>query len=72
MSSVALPERCYAMDVSYPLLVIGTAEKHIVIIKCVLIPFSRLCANPQMSAYRTLPLYTKHVAEVKSYAGISI
>ena len=35
MSSVALPERCYAMDVSYPLLVAGTAEKHIVIIKCV-------------------------------------
>jgi len=32
VSTVALPERCYSMDVVYPLMVIGTAEKHIVLI----------------------------------------
>ncbi|TDL20804.1 WD40 repeat-like protein [Rickenella mellea] len=29
ISTVQLPERCYTMDVVYPLLVVGTAEKHI-------------------------------------------
>lgn len=32
VSTVALPERCYTMDVVYPLMVIGTAEKHICVI----------------------------------------
>lgn len=32
MSTVILPERCYTMDVMYPLLVVGTAERHICII----------------------------------------
>jgi mRNA export factor len=27
--SVALPERCYTMDVQFPLMVVGTAERHI-------------------------------------------
>ena len=35
VSTVALPERCYSMDVVYPLMVIGTAEKHICVIKYV-------------------------------------
>ena len=26
---VQLPERCYALSVSHPLLVVGTAERHI-------------------------------------------
>ncbi|KAJ3101623.1 hypothetical protein HDU97_001236 [Phlyctochytrium planicorne] len=29
--NVQLPERCYAMDVSYPLMVVGTAERHVLI-----------------------------------------
>lgn len=29
VSTVTLPERCYAMDVVYPLLVVGTAERHV-------------------------------------------
>ena len=29
MSTVQLPERCYSMDVQYPLMVVGTAERHI-------------------------------------------
>ncbi|KAJ7056651.1 WD40-repeat-containing domain protein [Mycena amicta] len=29
VASVQLPERCYSMDVHYPLMVVGTAERHI-------------------------------------------
>ncbi|KAH0833290.1 WD40-repeat-containing domain protein [Lanmaoa asiatica] len=29
IATVQLPERCYTMDVQYPLLVVGTAERHI-------------------------------------------
>ncbi|KAI0087307.1 Poly(A)+ RNA export protein [Irpex rosettiformis] len=29
VSTVQLPERCYTMDVTYPLMVVGTAERHI-------------------------------------------
>ncbi|KAI5119654.1 hypothetical protein M0805_007745 [Coniferiporia weirii] len=29
ISTVQLPERCYSMDVVYPLMVVGTAERHI-------------------------------------------
>ncbi|KZT01555.1 Poly(A)+ RNA export protein [Laetiporus sulphureus 93-53] len=29
ISSVQLPERCYTLDVVYPLMVVGTAERHI-------------------------------------------
>ncbi|KAK0204767.1 Poly(A)+ RNA export protein [Desarmillaria ectypa] len=29
VASVQLPERCYSFDVQYPLLVVGTAERHI-------------------------------------------
>ena len=29
VSTVQLPERCYSMDVQYPLMVVGTAERHI-------------------------------------------
>lgn len=29
MASMALPERCYSMDVKYPLCVVATAERHI-------------------------------------------
>lgn len=28
VATVQLPERCYAMDVVYPLMVVGTAERH--------------------------------------------
>lgn len=31
MCSVALPERCYAMDIKYPLCVVGTAGRHLLI-----------------------------------------
>lgn len=29
VASVTLPERCYTFDVQYPLMVVGTAERHI-------------------------------------------
>ena len=29
ISTVQLPERCYTLDVSYPLMVVGTAERHV-------------------------------------------
>ena len=29
VSTVQLPERCYTLDVSYPLMVVGTAERHV-------------------------------------------
>ena len=29
VSTVTLPERCYTLDVVYPLMVVGTAERHI-------------------------------------------
>ncbi|EJD48893.1 WD40 repeat-like protein [Auricularia subglabra TFB-10046 SS5] len=29
VSTVTLPERCYTLDVQYPLMVVGTAERHI-------------------------------------------
>lgn len=29
IATVQLPERCYSMDVQYPLMVVGTAERHI-------------------------------------------
>ena len=29
ISTVTLPERCYTVDVAYPLMVVGTAERHI-------------------------------------------
>nr|GAT44599.1 predicted protein [Mycena chlorophos] len=29
MATVSLPERCYLMNVQYPLMVLGTAEHHI-------------------------------------------
>ncbi|KAI0787859.1 Poly(A)+ RNA export protein [Fomes fomentarius] len=29
VSTVSLPERCYTLDVTYPLMVVGTAERHI-------------------------------------------
>ncbi|TDL20802.1 WD40 repeat-like protein [Rickenella mellea] len=29
ISTVQLPERCYSMDVVYPLMVVGTAERHV-------------------------------------------
>jgi len=32
VASLDLPERCYVMDVAYPLLVVGTAERHILIV----------------------------------------
>ncbi|KAH9902857.1 Poly(A)+ RNA export protein [Cubamyces lactineus] len=31
VSTVQLPERCYTMDVVYPLMVVGTAERHILV-----------------------------------------
>jgi mRNA export factor len=31
VSTVQLPERCYTLDVSYPLMVVGTAERNILI-----------------------------------------
>ena len=31
IASVALPERCYAMDVTSPVMVVGTAERHLLI-----------------------------------------
>lgn len=29
IATVSLPERCYSLDVEYPLLVVGTAERHV-------------------------------------------
>jgi mRNA export factor len=44
VSTVQLPERCYSMDVQYPLMVVGTAERHIQIFNL---------TNPT-SAYKTI------------------
>ncbi|KAJ3533353.1 hypothetical protein NM688_g7294 [Phlebia brevispora] len=44
VSSVQLPERCYTLDVVYPLMVVGTAERHIQIFNL---------SNPT-TAYKTL------------------
>jgi len=44
VSTVQLPERCYSMDVQYPLMVVGTAERHIQIFNL---------TNPT-SAYNTM------------------
>ncbi|KAK1219381.1 RNA export factor gle2 [Marasmius sp. AFHP31] len=44
VASVTLPERCYTMDVQYPLMVVGTAERHIQIFNL---------TNPT-SAYKTI------------------
>jgi hypothetical protein len=44
---VQLPERCYALSCVYPLLVVGTAERHIQVYN--------LSSNPQAGAY-TRPL----------------
>jgi hypothetical protein len=29
VSTVQLPDRCYTLDVAYPLMVVGTAERHV-------------------------------------------
>ena len=29
VATVQLPERCYTFDIQYPLMVVGTAERHI-------------------------------------------
>lgn len=29
VATVQLPERCYSLDIVYPLMVVGTAERHI-------------------------------------------
>ena len=44
IATVQLPERCYSMDVQYPLLVVGTAERHIQIFNL---------TNPN-TAYKTI------------------
>ncbi|KAG5654263.1 hypothetical protein H0H81_005506 [Sphagnurus paluster] len=44
VATVTLPERCYTFDVQYPLMVVGTAERHIQIFNL---------TNPN-SAYKTL------------------
>ncbi|KAF9000697.1 WD40-repeat-containing domain protein [Cyathus striatus] len=44
VATVTLPERCYTLDVQYPLMVVGTAERHIQIFNL---------ANPN-SAYKTI------------------
>ncbi|KAJ3866653.1 WD40-repeat-containing domain protein [Lentinula novae-zelandiae] len=44
VASVTLPERCYSMDVQYPLMVVGTAERHIQIFNL---------SNPT-TAYKTM------------------
>jgi mRNA export factor len=31
VQTISLPERCYSMDVTTPLLVVGTAERHILV-----------------------------------------
>ncbi|CAM0141748.1 RNA export factor gle2 [Umbelopsis sp. WA50703] len=31
VSTVQLPERCYSMDISYPLMVVGTADRHVLV-----------------------------------------
>ncbi|CCM00073.1 uncharacterized protein FIBRA_02100 [Fibroporia radiculosa] len=45
VASVQLQDRCYSMDVAYPLLVVGTAERHIQIFNL---------ANPT-TPYKTMP-----------------
>jgi mRNA export factor len=29
VATITLPERCYTFDIQYPLMVVGTAERHI-------------------------------------------
>jgi len=56
VSTVQLPERCYSMDVQYPLMVVGTAERHIQIFNL---------TNPT-SAYKTIPSPLKWQTRVVS------
>ncbi|KAH8112004.1 WD40 repeat-like protein [Phellopilus nigrolimitatus] len=66
ITTVTLPERCYSMDVVYPLMVVGTAERHIQIYNL---------TNPS-TAYRTqmspLKFQTRVVACFPSADGYAV
>jgi hypothetical protein len=53
VAKVDLPERCYTMDVSYPLLVVGTAERHIQMYNLnnptAVYRVSRSCSDPKLT-----------------------
>jgi hypothetical protein len=59
VSTVQLPERCYTLDVSYPLMVVGTAERHVQIFNLTnpTTPFKvrRLGDYPYIAELRPLP-----------------
>ena len=52
-STVTLPERCYTLDVMYPLMVVGTAERHIQIYNLTnpTTPFKVLSPTPPFLLY---------------------
>lgn len=56
VASVNLPERCYTFDVQYPLMVVGTAERHIQIFNL---------SNPT-TPYKTIPSPLKWQTRVVS------
>jgi len=56
ISTVTLPERCYSLDVVYPLMVVGCAERHIQIFNL---------TNPS-SVYKTIPSPLKWQTRVVS------
>lgn len=59
MSTVQLPERCYTFDVVYPLMVVGTAERHIQIFNL---------SNPTTAFKVRLALVAFWLSLIKIYA----
>jgi len=67
ISVVQLPERCYSMDVVYPLMVVGTAERHIQIYNLSTNP-----AQPYRSQMSPLKWQTRVVACFPSADGYAV
>lgn len=71
VATVQLPERCYSMDVQYPLMVVGTAERHVQIFNltnpntafkvrvCVQTPF-RILTSPVLDIGITTEMANSH------------
>jgi mRNA export factor len=65
-SSVALPERVYAMDVRYPLAVVGTAERHLLIYDL------RKHQQPFRTLVSPLKMQTRCVATFMNSTGFAV
>lgn len=65
-ASVNLPERCYAMDVRYPLAVVGTAERHLLIYDL------RKHQTPFRTVQSPLKMQTRCVSTFMSGTGFAV